>query len=353
MITEKEKKEKDLVKNKIEVILNKAKELKETFGFYPSILIEGRAGIGKSQSVLRWAARNNFKVIDIRLINYDIGDLMLKVPDGDSLKNRYVSWLKKLENTKENVILLLDEIDKAEPTIQRLAYQLVLDREVEGLKLNDNVLIVAIQNQTEDGIFNDLRREKPLWDRFVFRVRVDLDLEEFLDYAYSNFKTPELIVFLEKNRDLIYVDKEEELVVTPRRWEFLDKVLQTCDPDDLEEVKILTETVTNKEIAATFISFLEIRKKYNINEILRTADYSDVPKKDFFSIISLLVTSLSNSNDSNLIKKHVKAIKNAFGDELLLFFLKVLVKVSNNKETLIEALLDVEEIQDLIEKIIY
>ncbi|HIQ51477.1 MAG TPA: ATP-binding protein, partial [Nautiliaceae bacterium] len=233
MITEKEKKEKDLVKNKIEVILNKAKELKETFGFYPSILIEGRAGIGKSQSVLRWAARNNFKVIDIRLINYDIGDLMLKVPDGDSLKNRYVSWLKKLENTKENVILLLDEIDKAEPTIQRLAYQLVLDREVEGLKLSDNVMIVAIQNQTEDGIFNDLRREKPLWDRFVFRVRVDLDLEEFLDYAYSNFKTPELIVFLEKNRDLIYVDKEEELVVTPRRWEFLDKVLQTCDPDDL------------------------------------------------------------------------------------------------------------------------
>jgi len=352
------KKEKNFVKNKIFLILNKAKKIKEKIGYFPSILIEGRAGVGKSSSVKQWALENNFDLVDIRLINYDVGDFMLKVPDKETLKNKYNEWLIKLATTEKPTILLLDEIDKASETIQRLAYQLILDREVEGLKLSNGVMIVAIQNTTEDGGFNDLRREKPLWDRFFFRIRMDLDIDSFLSYAYSNFSVTELVAFLEKNKEFIYIDNEEELVTTPRRWEMVDKALSVTDLSNLEEVEEIVEAVVNKEIAIAFRSFLEIRDKYNIEKIVKTADYNKIERSDFFLIGTLTAKQLIQQQNRNLIEKHIKAVKEKFGNELLLFFVKILIKTAkqqlNSEEynEILERIIEMEEIENLVEKML-
>jgi len=187
-------------------VLETSKKFYEEKGFFPTVLIEGRSGIGKSSIVKQFAEKNNFEVIDIRMINYTVGDLVLKVPEEDKLKNLYNEWLIKLSKTEKPVILLLDEIDKAEPGIQRLAYQIILDREVEGLKISNNVFIIAIQNTEEDGAFFDIRREKPLWDRFWIRVKLELNGKEWLNWASKNLN-PYIYAFLEKNRE-----REEKLL---------------------------------------------------------------------------------------------------------------------------------------------
>ena len=305
-------------------VLDRAKELKEKgiFKYYPSILVEGRAGIGKSQTVREWARKNGFKVRDIRLINYDVGDFVLKVPKDEALQNKYNEWLLELSRTEEPILLLLDEIDKAPETVQRMAYQLILDREVEGLKLSNNVMIVAIQNSDDDGLFNNIKREKPLWDRFVFRVEQDLDIDAFLEYAYKNFRNIELVAFLEKNKDFIYLeDKNRDLLIaTPRRWEMLDKVLTGVE--DINDIVFYATQVVGKEVALSLRAFLEIGKKYDVEKIIKEVDYSGVSKNDLFYILAIVAREVRP--DLQLLEKHFNEIGKSYGKEMVILLYKFL-----------------------------
>jgi len=322
--------------NKIEEVLTLSLKYKEKYGVFPSILIEGKAGIGKSSSVKSWAERNGFEIIDIRLINYDIGDIVLKIPKENKLNNAYAEWLIRLATTKEPVILLLDEVDKAPPYIQRMAYQIILDREVEGLKLSDNVLIVAIQNTSQDGEFNDLRREKPLWDRFTFRVTLNTKdiIKMFLEYAYKNFKNDWLIGFLEVNEDLIYFEKEDELVATPRRWKMLDDVLSLIDTKDIDAIyRVVTFTIS-EEVASLFTSFIDAVSKYkDLEKIVYNGDFEKVSVEDIYSFLSFTAKYFVKlfREDINKFGKVMEKLFN-HNKEATVFLLKLLYRKLSDKE---------------------
>jgi hypothetical protein len=325
-------------------VLKTAETYKNTYGEWPSLLIEGRAGTGKSSIIKDWAKKKGFEIVDIRLINYSIGDFVLKVPEEKErlLLNLYNEWIEKLSKAEKPLILLLDEIDKADPSIQRMAYQIILDKEVEGKKLSPEVFIIAIQNSTEDGDFNDLKREKPLWDRFIFRVSLDFNEKEWLNWARENLH-PLVYTFLEINKDFIYVDREDELVVTPRRWEFLSKVISITD-NIKKEVVI---SVLGKELGSSFYTFYTLKEKYKnlLNNLLDNDEYFKIPLEDRISLLPSVIKILQNEMPRNR-KKVVQFLEKFYDkhdDEVLLIFMKILKSVLKKNRDLLNFLLEIKK----------
>jgi hypothetical protein len=342
----------------IQQVLNKAFNMKESIGYYPPILIEGRAGIGKSSIIKQFAKKKGFEVIDIRLINYSIGDFMTKVPiiEKDVLKNMYNTWLKKLENTEKPVILLLDEIDKAEPEIQRMAYQLILDREVEGLKLSDNVMIIAIQNTEEDGRFFSIEQEKPLFDRFYFRIELEFDPEQWLfNWAIHNLDE-RVASFLSKNQEIIYMENEEQLIATPRRWEMVSNTIK--DEQDLNKIYIYIKAIINEEIATAFIEFIDILNKYkNIENILENEKIDKIRKNDFYPLAPVISSYLKDIILDNPKKasRLIKKISDRAGEEYILFLVKLMyskIEGEENKEKVVDILSEIDVIYGILDMII-
>ena len=66
----------------------------------------------------------------------------------------------------DTIVLFLDEMNSAAPSVQAAAYQLILNRKVGTYKLPDNVMIVAAGNREADkGV--TYRMPAPLANRFI------------------------------------------------------------------------------------------------------------------------------------------------------------------------------------------
>ncbi len=290
------------------------------------ILITGRAGIGKSQVIKK--AFSDIKIVDIRSVNYDIGDLVTKVPKEGSLKSFYTEWLLELAETKEKTILLLDEFDKATPAIQRLFYQIILDREVEGVKLSDSVLIIAVQNTEDDGSFSSIEQEKPLYDRFVFRINVEPDLNQWTDWALSNNIDNRIVAFLNRFPKNFYLETEDRLIATPRRWEFLSNLIRGVE--DTKEIEFYTSTVISPEIGVMFKKFIEVSKKFDIPSIVQGR--AKIPEKidEQYSLIPGLVEYVVDNE--NYLRQFLVRLKEEMEIEAVVVFMRTLITMYATKK---------------------
>jgi len=328
--------------------------VKKLFSFTPpaSMLVKGRAGIGKS-SIIKSLEKEGIRVVDIRAINYDVGDLVLKIPNEHSLKNMYAKWLYELSTTNEPTVLLLDEFDKATPAIQRIFYQVILDREVEGLKLSPHVAIVAIENTSEDGSFSEVEREKPLFDRFMFRVVLEPNLQEWTEWALSNSIDRRIIAFLNRFPKNFYIENEEKLIATPRRWEMLSNVIK--DVSDLREVEFLTSTVVAPEIATMFKKFIELQEKFDIPAIIQGK--KKIPEKldEQYAIIPGITHYLAKNQ--TFLKQFLSRVENEFEAECIVLFLRMLITdiaVENNtsRDTVKQKLIQIPEFNNLLKYLV-
>lgn len=107
------------------------------------------------------------------------------------------SWLKKLEEKCEKEpdklhIVFFDEITNALPSIQGISFNIVLDREVNGIwKLPENARIVAAGNDIEDSLAANQLAE-PLFNRFA-HVYIKTTLEGWLKWASEKIHTQQYV----------------------------------------------------------------------------------------------------------------------------------------------------------------
>ena len=195
------------------------KVVKEAIASASSLYAEGEAGIGKSQVVHEVARELGKKVIDIRAILYDVGDLVVKYPDMQ--RKKLVELFSEILPTDEGYVIFLDEFRHAPQEVRRLFYQLILDRRLgASYKLPDDTAIIAVSNPSEEVETEEL--EAPLFDRFVYRVRVEPSFEEWQDYIAGKYKHSSVVLaYLQVFReDWRRKDEVGRWIVTPRRWEF-------------------------------------------------------------------------------------------------------------------------------------
>lgn len=161
------------------------------------------------------------------------------------------SWLKKLEAKCEQEperlhVLFLDEITNALPSIQGIAFNIVLDREVNGIwKLPENARIVAAGNDMKDSLAANQLAE-PLFNRFA-HVYIKTTTESWLKWASEHNIHPAIYAYIAyKNGQTLRSEYNGEYPnADPRKWEMASKMLyKTQNPKMLRA--LVGEDITNE-----------------------------------------------------------------------------------------------------------
>ena len=237
-----------------------------------SVFLHGRSSEGKSARV---------KQIDPDCVIIYLRNATPESLNGKSVYNSETgemidikpTWLKKLEDVCEkepdkNHIVFFDEITNALPSIQGIAFNIVLDKEVNGKwKLPDNARIVAAGNEMNDSLAANQIAE-PLFNRFA-HVYIETTVEKWLEWASKNNIHPAIYAYISyrKNEALRSKYNGETPNADPRKWEMASNMLyKTGEPEMLR-------ALLGQDITDEFIWFCK-QKVITLEDVLND-DYSE------------------------------------------------------------------------------
>ena len=217
-----------------------------------SVFLHGRSSEGKSARV---------KQIDPNCVIIYLRNATPESLNGKSVYNSETgemidikpTWLKKLEIVCEkepdkNHIVFFDEITNALPSIQGIAFNIVLDKEVNGMwKLPDNARIVAAGNEMNDSLAANQLAE-PLFNRFA-HVYIETTVDKWLEWASKNNIHPAIYAYIAYRKDEALRSKYngEKPNADPRKWEMASNILyKTRRPEMLRA--LLGTDITNEFI---------------------------------------------------------------------------------------------------------
>lgn len=174
-------------------------------------------------------------VIDRRLSQMSEGDMIgLPSTDGETTRFNPPDWYKLA--CRVPCVLFLDEINRATPEVMQAAFQIVLDRELNGHKLHPLTRVFAAVNTGAAYTVNEM--DPALLDRF-FTIDLMPSVEEFIAWARDtdpvqggnlNPVIPDFIS-AQKTADggtWLYPAKNAEassVQPSPRSWEALNKAM--------------------------------------------------------------------------------------------------------------------------------
>ena len=216
---------------------NAKKCLRKAFSSKRPIFIWGPPGIGKSDIIKQLGSELSAHVIDVRLSLWEPTDIK-GIPYFDSVDQTMV-WAppselpsKAFAAKHKSIILFLDEMNSAAPSVQAAAYQLILNRRVGQYELPDNVVIVAAGNrETDKGV--TYRMPAPLANRFV-HLEMAVEWDDYFDWATENNIHPDVVGFLTASKQDLYTfdtKSSSRAFATPRSWSFVSELLADNDVD--------------------------------------------------------------------------------------------------------------------------
>ena len=285
------------------VSINGAKAaLRHAFKKRRPLFIWGPPGIGKSDAIHQLGTELNAHVIDVRLSLWEPTDIK-GIPYFNSVDNT-MSWAppvelpnEELASKHEHIILFLDEMNSAPPSVQAAAYQLVLNRKVGTYTLPDNVFIVAAGNREADkGV--TYRMPAPLANRFV-HLELRVDFEDWLNWAIDNKVHKDVVGYLSfAKQDLYDFDPKtaSRSFATLRSWAFVSELLD----DDLGE-STLSDLVSGAVGEGTGVKFMAHRKVAgrmpNPSDIL-AGKVTELKVKEISAMYSLTVSMCYELKDA-------------------------------------------------------
>jgi len=285
---------------------NAKKSIVQAMRKHRPIFIWGPPGIGKSDIVHQIGEQMNAHVIDIRLSLWEPTDIK-GIPYFDSNANKMV-WAPPIElpdaemaSQHESIILFLDEMNSAAPSVQAAAYQLILNRRVGTYQLPENTYIVAAGNREVDkGV--TYRMPAPLANRFIhLEMRVDSD--DWFEWAIKNKIHKDVVGYLQfSKKDLYDFDPKSSSrsFATPRSWTFVSELLD----DDLDESTTtnLISGAVGEGLAVKFMSHRRVASTLpNPSDIL-AGEVSEMNNKEISAMYSLTISlcyELKESADKN------------------------------------------------------
>ncbi|OUV62815.1 MAG: ATPase [Gammaproteobacteria bacterium TMED119] len=196
-------------------------------GQHTPVMLWGAPGVGKSQIVAQVAERNQVPMIDIRLSQMEPSDLRgIPFRNDSQVEWAIPAMLPDRQRHGEHGILFLDEITSAAPSVSAAAYQLILDRRLGQYTIPPGWAILAAGNRQGDrGVTYTM--PAPLANRFS-HYAVDVNLDDWVAWAYANQIDDRIIAFLRFRPDLIFeFDAAQNPMAfpTPRSWEYTHRAL--------------------------------------------------------------------------------------------------------------------------------
>ena len=227
------------------------------------------------------------------------------------------SWLKKLEVKCEKEpdklhILFFDEITNALPSIQGIAFNIVLDKEVNGIwKLPSNARLVAAGNDMQDSLAANQIAE-PLFNRFAY-VYIKTTTENWLKWASEHNIHPAIYAYIAfKNGETLRSKYDgEKPNADPRKWEMASKILYaTGSPEMLR-------ALVGEDITREFVQFCN-QEVITLDDVIN-GNYTDrdIQKLNIAERYAT-TTGLSQVDDDNFEK--VREFVTGLGAEFMAIF---------------------------------
>lgn len=234
-----------------------------------SVLLRGPHGIGKSQGVFALGTHFGLKVVDKRLSQMSEGDLLgLPKVEGGVTKFLPPDWyMDACENPR---VLFLDELNRATPEVMQAAFQIVLDRQLNGHKLHEQTRVFAAVNNSNEYQVNEM--DPALVDRF-FVMDLTPTPEDWITWATGKLH-PNVVGFIKANHKFLDPSsKGDQNAVGPSRrsYERLNEALLLAnlidEPNDF--FYSLSRGFIGNEAAIAFTSYVKnMDKQITAEDIL-------------------------------------------------------------------------------------
>ena len=244
-------------------------------------LIIGESGIGKTALAKELAAMNKWHliVIDGNLLKEgEIGGLptveSYEVIDeqGKAVQKKTTIYavhhkLREIDKTirqGKDVLLFIDEINRCEHTVQQELMNLILNREINGYKLNDKVNILAAMNPSSkygsNFDYQVVDMDAAQENRFVW-LQMESDYMQWLKWAVGAGIEEKVIEFISTFPEYLNQRNEEDVRATPRSYERVSKSykIYKAQKESIPRAVFLNVIKGNvgKVIAEEFMSFIE------------------------------------------------------------------------------------------------
>jgi hypothetical protein len=270
------------------------KSLLKAFSKKRPLFLWGPPGIGKSELVADIAQELGGYMIDLRLGQMEPTDIRgIPFYNKDSGKMDWAEPVdlptKEFANQYPIVVLFLDEMNSAAPSVQAAAYQLILNRRVGKYFLPENVVLVAAGNRESDkGV--TYRMPTPLANRFIHQ-EMRVDFASYQEWAVNNNIHKDVVGYLSfAKQDLYDFDPKSasRAFATPRSWTFVSQILEDEDGDDDTIMNLIAGTV-GEGLAVKFMSHRKVAGRMPKPEDILSGKEKDLNVKEVSAMYSLVI----------------------------------------------------------------
>jgi len=236
------------------------------------ILIRGRHGIGKSETVYQVAEKLGLPVVERRASQMTEGDL-IGLPDNRDVQVNGIKattfnppdWF--VTACTEPVVLFLDEVDRATPEVRQGIFELTDSRKINGHYLHEDTIVIAAVNGGEHGSQYQVGEFDPAeLDRWTV-FDLEPTVEDFLTWAKTNVD-PMVWDFINQNRKHLWHTDDFEpnkVYPTPRSWKRFNDCAATGNllyTESSAQNAILTNLANAFVGMEAMVAFLDFRKNY-------------------------------------------------------------------------------------------
>jgi MoxR-like ATPase len=306
----------------------------------------GPHGIGKTSIIAQLGKEVGYNVVTVMLSQkeaVDIAGVLYTYEDKDLGMSVTASHPPKWFATaikRGKVILFFDEFNLARRETSNAAYQIILDRVLEGLELPDTCFVVAAGNP-QDERYDVVAMPENLIDRFL-HIRCEADLESFYGWAKTRVHD-DVIAFLKHYPQLAYTADAKDTVFpveikhSLRSVDRLSKIHGLNLPTAIK-TELYRGTV-GAEVAAAFVKSLTDKERpFSLEEICNFGPLQEERlavwvKNSRSDLMAGSIDSLADNSEKDLSASHeaIVAFMSALPKEVAMMCIKKLYHKDEGK----------------------
>lgn len=308
-------------------------------------LVVGESGIGKTALAKKLAKDNGWTLVTIDgnlLKEGEIGGLPTVESyesidaNGNKIEKKTTIYaihnkLRKIDeeiNNGRSVLLFIDEINRCEHTVQQELMNLILNREINGYKLPENVKILAAMNPSSkygsDFDYQVVDMDAAQENRFVW-LNMDPDHNGWIKWAIGAGIETKVIEFISTFPEYLHKINDEDVRATPRSYERVSKTYKMYkEQQDTIPRSVFVNVIkgnVGKVIAEEFVSFVEsncsplisfddVFSKENLDENVIERIENESHTRLYITAMNILKTLenkiIEDENDTFLVNRFVE-----------------------------------------------